>query len=90
MVFRNYRAFGLFKKDVVIAAGGYDHSTMGEDMELVVKNIAFDSIISSVDRGIADVGATGMSITEDRLQQVDFSNPYTTAKQVIIVREDLK
>lgn len=30
-------AFGLFKKDVVIACGGYDHSTMGEDMELVVK-----------------------------------------------------
>lgn len=30
-------AFGLFKKDVVIAAGGYNHSTMGEDMELVVK-----------------------------------------------------
>ncbi len=30
-------AFGLFKKDVVIAAGGYDSKTMGEDMELVVK-----------------------------------------------------
>ncbi|MGN0405599.1 MAG: glycosyltransferase [Bariatricus sp.] len=30
-------AFGLFKKDTVIAAGGYDHTTMGEDMELVVK-----------------------------------------------------
>lgn len=30
-------AFGLFKKDVVIAAGGYDAHTMGEDMELVVK-----------------------------------------------------
>lgn len=30
-------AFGLFKKDVVIQAGGYDHNTMGEDMELVVK-----------------------------------------------------
>lgn len=30
-------AFGIFKKDTVIAAGGYDHSTMGEDMELVVK-----------------------------------------------------
>ena len=30
-------AFGLFKKEMVIAAGGYDHSTMGEDMELVVK-----------------------------------------------------
>lgn len=30
-------AFGLFKKETVIAAGGYDHETMGEDMELVVK-----------------------------------------------------
>lgn len=29
-------AFGLFKKDAVIAVGGYDTSTMGEDMELVV------------------------------------------------------
>ncbi len=30
-------AFGIFKKDTVVAVGGYDHSTMGEDMELVVK-----------------------------------------------------
>lgn len=30
-------AFGLFKKDVAISAGGYDSSTLGEDMELVVK-----------------------------------------------------
>lgn len=30
-------AFGLFKKDVVIAAGGYNAKTVGEDMELVVR-----------------------------------------------------
>lgn len=30
-------AFGLFKKNMVVAAGGYDNKTMGEDMELVVK-----------------------------------------------------
>ncbi|MDO4316348.1 MAG: glycosyltransferase family 2 protein [Oscillospiraceae bacterium] len=30
-------AFGLFKKDAVVACGGYDRTTMGEDMELVVK-----------------------------------------------------
>ena len=30
-------AFGMFKKETVVAAGGYDHGTMGEDMELVVK-----------------------------------------------------
>ncbi len=30
-------AFGIFKKETVVAVGGYDHATMGEDMELVVK-----------------------------------------------------
>lgn len=30
-------AFGLFRKEEVVAAGGYDDSTLGEDMELVVK-----------------------------------------------------
>lgn len=30
-------AFGLFRKDLVVAVGGYDSTTMGEDMELVVK-----------------------------------------------------
>ncbi len=30
-------AFGLFKKSVVVDAGGYDATTMGEDMELVMK-----------------------------------------------------
>lgn len=30
-------AFGLFRKDIVIAVGGYDSTTMGEDMELVVR-----------------------------------------------------
>ncbi len=34
-------AFGLFKKDMVASVGGYDASTMGEDMELVVKLHAF-------------------------------------------------
>lgn len=30
-------AFGAFDKDIVIKAGGYDHNTVGEDMELVVR-----------------------------------------------------
>lgn len=34
-------AFGLFKKDIVIAAGGYDRNTLGEDMELVVRMHVF-------------------------------------------------
>lgn len=34
-------AFGLFRKDVVVAAGGYDPATVGEDMELVTRLHAF-------------------------------------------------
>lgn len=34
-------AFGLFKKETVIAVGGYDPKTLGEDMELVMKLHAF-------------------------------------------------
>jgi poly-beta-1,6-N-acetyl-D-glucosamine synthase len=30
-------AFGLFKREIAIKAGGYDHRTVGEDMELVVR-----------------------------------------------------
>lgn len=34
-------AFGLFKKDIVVAVGGYDSKTLGEDMELVMKLHSF-------------------------------------------------
>ena len=56
--------------------------------QLEIENIDFDSIIASVNSGKADVGAAGMTVTEDRLQNIDFSDPYTTATQVIIVREE--
>lgn len=56
--------------------------------ELKVTDMAFDSIIAAVNSGKADVGVAGMTVTEDRLLNVDFSNPYTTAEQVVIVRKD--
>ena len=56
-------------------------------MELQVDNMEFDSIIAAVDSGKADVGAAGMTVTEDRLENVNFTDPYTTATQVIIVRK---
>ena len=55
-------------------------------MELVVEDMAFDSIIPAVVSGKANIGAAGMTITEDRLTQVDFSDVYATGTQVIIVR----
>lgn len=57
-------------------------------MELVVEDMAFESIIAAVQSGKADFGAAGMTVDEDRLLSVDFSNPYTTASQVIIVNDN--
>ena len=57
-------------------------------MELKIEDMEFDSIINAVTSGKADIGVAGMTITEDRLQSVDFSDSYTTATQVIIVRKD--
>jgi len=56
-------------------------------MELKIEDMAFDSIIAAVQSGKADFGAAGMTVTEDRLASVDFSDTYAEAKQVIIVKE---
>ena len=55
-------------------------------MELTIEDMEFDAIINAVTSGKADVGVAGMTVTEERLQNVDFSDPYTTATQVIVVR----
>ena len=56
--------------------------------ELVIEDMAFDSVITSVYTGKADLGAAGLTITEDRLKNINFSDPYATAAQVIIIKED--
>lgn len=55
---------------------------------LVVKDVAFDSIINEVKSGKADFGAAGISYNEERAKQVDFSINYTVSKQVVIVKKD--
>lgn len=55
-------------------------------MKLEIEDMQFDSIITAVQAGKADIGVAGMTVTEDRLQNIDFTDPYTTSKQVIVVR----
>lgn len=56
-------------------------------MELKIEDMEFDSIIVAVQTGKADIGVAGMTVTEDRLKNIDFTETYTTSKQVIIVRK---
>ena len=58
--------------------------------ELVIKDIAFDSIINELKSNKADFALAGMSITEERQKEVDFSVEYATSRQVIITLKDSK
>ncbi len=58
--------------------------------ELEVSDIAFDSIIPAIQSDKADFGAAGMTVTDDRKTQVDFSDSYAKAVQSVIVKSDSK
>ncbi len=77
-------------------AGGYE----GIDVEvaskiaeklgltLVIDDMEFGSVITSVQSGKADMAMAGLTVTEERKQNVDFTESYATGVQVVIVPED--
>jgi len=56
-------------------------------MKLEIVDMEFDSIITSVNQGEVDFGMAGMTVTEERLEEVDFTSSYATGVQVVIVAE---
>lgn len=79
--YENDQAVGI---DVVVASLIADQ--LG--MKLDVVDTAFDSIISAVVSNKADIGMAGMTVNEERLESVNFSDSYAKGVQVIIVPED--
>jgi len=59
-------------------------------MKLKIDHMEFDSIIAAVQSGKADMGMAGMTVSEERLQSINFSESYATGIQVIIVPEGSK
>ena len=55
--------------------------------ELEVADMEFDAILPAVQSGKADFGAAGMTVNEERLESVDFTDTYANASQVIIVKK---
>ena len=78
----------------------YENEIVGVDMEimkavadklgveLVIEDVLFDTITTSVGNGKADAGAAGITITAERAEEVDFSTPYTSTEQYVIVKAD--
>jgi len=57
-------------------------------LTLRIDDIDFNAILSAVTSGKADMGMAGMTVTEERKQNVNFSTSYATGVQVIIVGEN--
>lgn len=57
-------------------------------LKLEIEDMEFDSIITAVQSGKADMGLAGITVTEDRKKNVNFSDSYATGIQAIIVTED--
>lgn len=74
---------------------GFDISIakrIAEDMgaELVIEDMAFDSLLSALQSGRVDFVISGMTPTEERRRSIDFSDNYYKAQQVMMVRAEDK
>lgn len=57
-------------------------------MTAAVENMEFDSLLVALQNGQIDAVIAGMTVTDERKEAVDFSIPYYTATQVMVVKED--
>lgn len=57
-------------------------------VELEIKDMKFDGLLAALETGNIDFVAAGMTPTEDRKKNVDFSNIYYTAVQCVVIRSE--
>ena len=58
------------------------------DLELVVLDMDFDAVVSSVGKNNIDVAMAGLTVNEKRKESVDFTNSYYNAAQMVVVLSD--
>ena len=82
--------YEFYDGDAIVGIDAEIAQAIAEDMgmTLQIEDMAFDSIIASVQTGKADIGVAGITVTEDRLENVNFSDSYADSAQMIIVAED--
>lgn len=54
--------------------------------EVEIKDMEFDSVVTSIETGVATIGMAGLTVNEERLEHVDFCDPYFEASQVVIAK----
>ncbi len=79
--------YEFYEGDKIVGIDAEMAAAIADEMgrKLVIDDMEFDSIITAISTGKADIGMAGMTVTEDRLQSVNFSESYATGIQSIIV-----
>ncbi|MDE0522408.1 MAG: transporter substrate-binding domain-containing protein [Boseongicola sp.] len=72
---------------------GWEYDAMAEmgerlNIQIVYENISWDAMIAAVSEGQFDMGMTGITIREDRMEKVDFSDSYMVSQMMMIVAGD--
>ena len=72
---------------------GWEYDAMAEiaariNMTVTYQNTSWDAMIPAVSEGQYDLGMTGITIREDRMEKVDFSDAYMRSEMVMLVRGD--
>ncbi len=74
-------------------AVGWEYDAMAEmaerlNIDVVYENVSWDAMIAAVSEGQYDMGMTGITIREDRMEMVDFSDSYMVSQMLMIVAGD--
>ena len=85
----NFPPYEYWEGDTIVGIDAEVAAALAEKlgMELQIDDMDFGAIINAVASGKADMGMAGMTVTEERLQSVNFSVSYATGIQAIIVKE---
>lgn len=82
--------YEFYEGDKIVGIDAEIAGAVAEELglELQIEDMAFDAIVTAVTSGKADIGAAGMTVTPDREKNVNFTDTYAQASQVVIVTED--
>ena len=85
-----FKPYEYYEGDKIIGIDAEIAEKIAEKLgkTLKIEDMEFSSIITAVQEGSVDFGMAGMTVTEERLESVNFSSSYANGIQSIIVKED--
>ena len=82
--------YEYYEGDAIVGIDAENSQAIADKLglKLEIEDMDFGSLVAAVQSGKVDISAAGMTVNEERLQNVDFTDSYSTGVQVVIVAED--